>query len=252
VTIERNVVYQCDYGFELASEHLGKATSDITLRDNVCYWNRVVGLGMGGYNATSTGNTDNCLVKNNTFFQNDTLLQGGGEILFQYRATNNTVLQNIIVANAQNVVLTNPGTGSVGNTFNWNLYFCPSGAATAQWQWLGATHTGFDAWKTAGGQDRNSIFADPQFVNATTPDLHLRSGSPAADAADPSAAPAAGELDMDGGMRKAGSRMDIGADERAPSGAPQWRRYAAALPTNVRHGRDGRNGQCGLISRARV
>jgi len=252
VTIERNVVYQCDYGFELASEHPGKATSDITLRDNVCYWNRITGLGMGGYNATATGNTDNCLVKNNTFFQNDTLQQGGGEIMFQYRAVNNTILQNIIVANAQNVMLTNPGTGNAGNTFNWNLYYCPGGAAMAQWQWLGATHTGFDAWKSAGGQDRNSIFADPQFVSATTPDLHLRSGSPAVDAADPLATPAAGELDMDSGMRKAGPRMDIGADEQAPSGAPRWRRYAAALPTNVRHGRDGRNGRCGLISRAPV
>jgi hypothetical protein len=228
VTIERNVVCQCDFGFELASEHPGKATSHITLRDNLCYWNRAAGLSLGGYNDTSTGNCENCVVKNNTFFRNDSLHYGGGEIQFQYRCRNNSVLQNIIVANAQNLLISNPGTGNVANVFNWNLYYCPGGSNAGRWGWLGTTRIGFAAWKSASGQDGNSIFADPKFVNATAPDLHLSPASPAVDAADPSALPAPGELDVDGGVRKVGPRMDIGADELALSGMRHWREFDGA------------------------
>jgi hypothetical protein len=230
VTIERNAVFQCDYGFELASEHLGKATAYITVRNNFCYWNRGPGLGLGGYNESSTGNSENCIVRNNTFFQNDTRQQGFGEILFQYRAYNNSILQNIIVANAQNLLLSNSGAGNTGNVFNWNLYYCPGGSGVAQWGWMGATHTGFDAWRKAGGQDANSLFADPRFVSPGTPDLHLRAGSPAVDAADPSATAAPGELDMDGGARKVGPRLDIGADELALTGVSHWREFEAGRP----------------------
>lgn len=228
VTIERNVVYQCDFGFELASEHPGKATSHITLRDNFAYWNRAAGVSLGGYNDTSTGNCENCVVRNNTFFRNDSLRQGCGEMQFQYRCLNNSVLQNIFVANAQNLMLSNPGTGNVGNVFNWNLYYCPSGTNAGQWEWSGTTRTGFAAWKSAGGQDANSIFADPKFVNPTAPDLHLTPASPAVDAADPSAVPAPGELDVDGGARKVGPRMDIGADELALTGAIHWWEFEGA------------------------
>jgi hypothetical protein len=53
---------------------------------------------------------------------------------------------------------------------------------------------------------------DPMFVNTTTGDLHLRAGSPALGAADPTSnlsGPA--ERDLDGDVRRAPA--DIGADE---------------------------------------
>ena len=49
IVIERNVSHHNDIGVELASEHGGRATSSVTLRDNFVYRNRIVGLFMGGY-----------------------------------------------------------------------------------------------------------------------------------------------------------------------------------------------------------
>jgi len=230
VTIERNVVHGCDLGFELASEHPGKATRNITVRDNFSYGNRLAGLSLGGYNATSTGNSEYCVVRNNTFFQNDTLRWGSGEIQFQYRCYSNSLLQNIIVANGQNLLLSNPGSGNAANVFNWNLYHCPGGSGAAQWEWMGATRTGFAAWKAGAGQDGNSLFADPKFVSTAMPDLHLQPVSPAVNAGDPSAMPGQGELDIDGGARKVGPRMDIGADELALSGVSHWREWKEGPP----------------------
>ncbi len=74
VTIERNLVHNTDIGVELASEHSGKLTSDITLRNNFIYANRQTGLFLGGYANSGTGGTDGCTITGNTFYNNDTLL----------------------------------------------------------------------------------------------------------------------------------------------------------------------------------
>jgi hypothetical protein len=63
--VERNLTHDCNIGIELASEHAGRSTSFITLRNNFVYHNTSVGIALGGYD-TRRGRTENCVIVNNT------------------------------------------------------------------------------------------------------------------------------------------------------------------------------------------
>jgi hypothetical protein len=224
VTIERNVVHDTDIGVELASEHSGKLTSAIILRDNFVYANHQTGLFLGGYASSGTGGTDGCTITGNTFYKNDTLLWDNGEVQLRFRTKNCVLRSNVFYSGSGNWLVTVPvsAANNVNNKLDYNLYYSPVGAAAALWSWNNTQRTGFTAWKTASAQDANTLFADPKLVStSTTPDLHLRLDSPAIDAGDPAFAVASGETDIDTSPRLTGTRVDIGADELTPIDA--WR-----------------------------
>lgn len=221
IVIERNVVHHCNIGIELASEHAGTATRAIILRDNFVYLNQIGGIFIGGYD-TQRGRTEDCLIINNTLFQNDSLKDGNGEFYMQFDTRNNIFKHNILYANTQNTFVTNPFTQNTGNVVDWNLYYGAAGAGDSEWQWKKTYKTGFAAYKAFSGNDANSLFVNPGLVDTALPDLHLKIDSPAADAGDPAFVPAAGETDIDDGVRLTGARVDIGADELKAVSA--WRR----------------------------
>ncbi|MGB8167561.1 MAG: right-handed parallel beta-helix repeat-containing protein [Chthoniobacteraceae bacterium] len=215
VLIERNLIYLCDIGVELASEHAGGNSDGCILRDNFISRCRVTGLGLGGYDALR-GSTMNCTVTNNTFYQNDTLRTGSGEVMLQFYLTNNTLKQNVLFAGAQNVFVSNPAASNASTVFDYNCYFAKGGAADSEWQWKEVGAIGFEAWKMSTGQDGHSIFADPKFVKPTVGNFRLKLDSPAVNAGDPAFLPAVDEFDIGGAARVTGARVDIGADEFVP------------------------------------
>ena len=212
IVIERNKVFATDIGIEMASEHAGKATSFITVRDNLVWSNNIGGIFIGGYD-TARGRTEFCQITHNTLYHNDTKSQGNGEFYVQFDTRSNSFTHNLLVASAQNLLLGNPYPQNTNNVVNWNLYFAPGGSNNAEWQWKNVLHTGFTTYRTATGNDANSRFADPRLVNTIQANFHLATNSPALNAGDPAFAPAAGETDVDGQSRVAGGRTDIGADE---------------------------------------
>ena len=227
VTIEGNTSHHNDIGIELAAELAGKVTSGIILRNNIVHASRQVGLFMGGYAASGTGGTRACTVTGNTFYNNDTLKWGNGEIQLRYRTQDCTFTNNILSVGGAGPLVTIPVTAAnnVNNRFNHNLYF----ATTPTWKWNNQGQTTLAAWRTASAQDAASLFTDPKF-NSTAgavPDLHLRLDSPAVDAWDPAFTPMAGEADIDGGKRATGPRVDIGADELAPVDAWRVKKFGA-------------------------
>ena len=213
ILIEKNVAHHCDIGVELASEHFGRASSHVEMRENVIYRNRIGGLFLGGYDA-QRGSTTDCFIHHNTFFENDTRRDGNGELYLEHFVTGNTITHNIFAAGRQNLLIGNAATTNSGNTLDYNLYFTRSSAEESDWQWLNVTHTGFAAYRTATGNDAHSLFADPLFVNALEFDFHLGAGSPAVDAGDAAFTAGSGETDLDGGARIGGVRPDIGSDEQ--------------------------------------
>lgn len=215
ITVERNVVWYCDIGIELASEAAGGSTTGIVVRENFVYRNRITGLALGGYEA-GLGSTSGCTVSNNTFFSNDTTRSGSGEILLQYNVSGNTFKQNIIHAWTQGLMLGSQVPLGAGNVFSRNFYFMPRGDDSADWEWAGASFNGLAAWTTAGPQEQGALFANPLFVKTATGNLRLKAGSTAIDSGDPAFVAGIGETDVDGNARVVGAAVDRGALEFAP------------------------------------
>ena len=210
IVIERNRVYQSNFGVEIASEHQGKATSYVTVRNNLIYNNHVAGLALGGYD-TLRGSTHHCVIVNNTFFHNDSNQAGNGELYIQFDTYDNVIKNNILAANDQSLFITNAYTQNSNNVVDYNLFFASAGADNSEWQWKNVFYQGFDAYRAATGNDAHSLFADPQFVSAATPDLHLPAGSPAIDMGENLTD--VGSVDFDGQIRVQNGVVDMGALE---------------------------------------
>jgi hypothetical protein len=216
VTLERNVVHDCDIGVELSSEHSGRLTSGILLRDNFFYSNRQGGILVGGYAKSGTGGTAGCMVTGNTCYNDDTMAQDNGEVQIRFRTSHCVFRDNIFCGGPDTLLVTVPvaAEDNVGNAFDYNLYYSPAGDDPATWIWNKARLHGFAAWKSGSGQDAHSLFADPKFIRTSgAPDLHLQPGSPARQAGDPAFVAAKDETDIDGDPRMAHGRIDLGADQ---------------------------------------
>lgn len=209
--IEQNYSYNNDIGIEIASEHAGKSTSNITIRSNMVLNNRLTGIAMGGYDE-ERGSTVNCKVVNNTVYNNDILGDGSGQLYVQYDTRNNVIKNNIFVASSTGVLIYNEYAKNSGNVVDYNLYYSPGGSADAFWTWKSKDYTGFSAYKAGTGNDAHSLFMDPKFVNAPGGDFHLQSSSPAIDAGSTDHA-IIGTQDIDGEPRVQGDNVNIGADE---------------------------------------
>lgn len=210
IIIERNRVYEADIGIELASEHRGRATSGVVVRNNLLYRNRLTGIALGGYD-TQRGSTEKCVIVNNTLHQNDTQQDGNGELLLQFQVRNSVIKNNIFSANAQGLLIANPFTQNTGNSVDNNLYFAPNGAAESTWEWKGASYQGFAMYQAGTGNDTHGQFANPRFVNPAAFDFHPGSGSPVTNGGE--MLPQVGSQDLDGNPRIQGGRVDIGAYE---------------------------------------
>lgn len=208
--IEGNIVHHANIGIELASEHAGRTTEAITVRNNLLYHNSIGGLFLGGYDRRR-GATRNCLVENNTFFENDTRRDGNGELYLQFDVRGCTFRHNLLRTNGQGLLIGNPYTENSGNALDHQLYFAPNGSR--EWQWKTVYHTGFQAYRNASNQDGHSLFADPQFSDPSVHDFRLAPGSPGREQGIPGYQPDPGDEDLIGAPRLSGTRVDLGAFE---------------------------------------
>jgi hypothetical protein len=211
IVIERNTVHDADLNIELASEHKGKLTSYITVRNNLVYHGNSNGISIGGYDS-KRGGTDHCTIVNNTLYANDTQQTGSGEFQVQYYATNNVFKDNIIYAGASQDLFFNNYTNSESNPVDvdYNLYYSTD-AADAQWIWNGKTYTGFAKYQSGAGKDAHSSFANPQFISTSTPNLDIASGSPAINTGVVLGSSVNGTVDFAGNPRTVNGLINIGA-----------------------------------------
>ncbi|HIW33992.1 MAG TPA: DUF1565 domain-containing protein [Candidatus Paenibacillus intestinavium] len=209
--IERNEVYNNNYGIEIASEKFNKTTNNIVVRNNYIYNNHQSGLIMGG-SSTKNGSASNNIIMNNTFYFNNTLKTGDGEITFQNQVTNNSYYNNIFYADSMTPFFYDNRTGNNGNFVDYNMYYV-SGAISNHWRVYGTKYNSFEKYVTATKRDVHSIFADPLFTDAQSGELSLQEDSPAIDAGTIIYG-SGGTLDIRSQQRVFGVNIDLGAFEQ--------------------------------------
>lgn len=210
ITIDRNIIHNADIGIELASEHSGKATSNITVRNNLIYDNNIAGIAMGGYD-TNRGSTESCKVLNNTLYNNDTKQEYNGEIWLQYDVKDSEIKNNIFYCNNQGVLISNPYTQNTNNVVNHNLYFSPTGENNSTWVWKDDEYNEFSSYRTGTGNDANGLFDNPMFVDVSTHNFHLQNTSPGNNIGDNTVD--ANNFDLDKETRIENGTIDLGCYE---------------------------------------
>lgn len=211
--IERNIMHDVDFGIELASEHFGRTTSYITARNNLIYNCHTAGITIGGYDE-KRGTTEHCIIANNTLCGNDTWSTGTGEFMMQFYMRNNRFVNNIIYVGSHGRVMTSksgrmdPSTPTV--TMESNVYYFPGGSGEAKWRYDNQDYAGFEDYVRGTGNDRNSRFADPLFVDPAGGRFQLREGSPARGAGRDAGASVTGTEDLAGAPRVKSGKIDAG------------------------------------------
>jgi hypothetical protein len=214
IVIERNIVHHSNLGVELGSEHAGKNTSFVTLRNNFLYNNTQTGIAFGGYDKRR-GSTENCVIVNNTLYNNFTQRDWGGEIYIQFDTRNNLVKNNIIYAHDGRLFINNWSSVMTGNVIDRNLFFAVGGGSYGTWVWHNIYYPTFAAYQSASGNDGTSLIGlDPLLVNPTNGDLHINTGSAAINAGENLPSSQIGTVDIDGNARIINGTVDLGADER--------------------------------------
>lgn len=208
IVIERNVVDFCNIGIELASEHSGKTTSGVTVRNNLITNSHTCGIAFGGYDE-ERGSTENCRILNNTLYNNSTDPDQMGSVCVQFDTRNNEFRNNIVYDLAGSGLVANDYEQNRGNLFGGNLYWTV-GDSKSLWRWKGVEYRTLDSFTDATGDETPSVFADPLFIDAAKGDFRLAALSPAIDSG--GSASGSGDLDMDSNSRTV-SVIDIGAFE---------------------------------------
>ena len=232
VTIERNKVssiYNTNtggYGARAIHVNTGIVSSNVTLKNNfvwdvkatadfgTTYWG--IGIGVEG----ATGGVNVYYNSVNLYGSLAGYSSGSGTIHTAFGVLTSTagpldVRDNIFVNTFNNTnqtidksyAINSQAPNTAFTSINYNDYLAGDSAGVLGY--LGSDQTTLAAWRTATGQDVNSISATPNFVDPTN--LHIIAFQPSP--VDSAATPIAGiTTDIDGQTRNA-TRPDIGADE---------------------------------------
>ncbi|MFZ4763906.1 MAG: DUF5123 domain-containing protein, partial [Roseimicrobium sp.] len=132
IVLERNHIYDCNFAVSVGSEHFGKLSSNVAVRNNILHHCHVGGVVLGGADDQTNGGADNCSITNNTLYDNDTTGYGGGQVMIQNYVTNTTIKRNLIAATTSFVqfILKETTTGGFAtDAIDWNRYRHNSGSS---------------------------------------------------------------------------------------------------------------------------
>lgn len=220
--VEKNIIYNSGSGISYINYGLGPSwyadaeyrtiNTNGIIRNNLVYNNLQSGITF----FASPGNK----VYNNTVYKT-TNLGGfwGGIALTQtggYYSSNTDIKNNLLVENTPYAIyIENPSSGLPIVTLNNNLYHNSSNTVTHFIQNIGPLS--LDQYQNKTGEDLNSFFKAPGFVNPIASDFRLLTYSPAVDTGTTLAAV---PDDLNGVSRPQSAGYDIGAYELPSGGEP--------------------------------
>lgn len=214
IAVIRNSCHENDYGIEIGCEHSGKSADSITVRNNIVRFNRMAGIAFGGYDyPANSGKVTNSSVYNNTFYKNDSIYDGNGDLALSY-FENGTFENNIFFTNDQLRAVTATVPVAALN-LDYNLYFNTSGDQSNLIETTDGTYT-LQTFQQVGSET-NGAFGDPQFNTAVVDDQSFSMGfnfSPTSfNKGNPAYEPLLNETDFFQINRVLDTRVDIGASE---------------------------------------
>ena len=173
IVVEQNECYNNSYGVEVGCEENG-TTKNIIVKNNIFYNNRESGVYLGGYDTATTGQVLNATIRNNTFFQNNSLNTSVGEIEIS-KASNCKIENNVFYANSTKVLYNLNNVAPQSNiTFDYNVYYTPNNNPTdIVIFYLAGGYTNLTSYKSTTGQDVHSLYGNPNFDNATLGTINL-------------------------------------------------------------------------------
>ncbi len=177
ILVEKNIVFNCDIGIEVACENPDRAAKNIIVRSNLIYFSGLYGFSIGGA-SEENGYAAECQFLNNTLYNNNV----GINI---QKSKDNKIFNNIIYDTKTLI----QGDICV-NHLAYNLWYSPE-----------------------GNKQRLNRFSDPGFKDPKNLDFSLTSDSPAIDTGDPTFSPEEMETDLINNPRMRGKGIDCGAFE---------------------------------------
>jgi len=197
--VESNLIFENGKGGGSAINCDG--VQDSKFQNNLLYNNHSSGISLYRIDG-GAGSTRNSVI-NNTFVQ---AADARWAVNIVNKSTNNVIVNNILFHKGSNGSINVSADSLSGLRSDHNIVVDRFSADD------GGRFISLAQWQSATGLDRHSQVSIPQdvFVDLEANDYHLRDGSPALDAADPTAAPS---LDIERRTRPAGVRPDIGAFE---------------------------------------
>ncbi len=170
-------------GFNIASEQ-GGIVEKINIYNNLAYNNPGIALIIPWY---STGTVRDIKITSNTFYNNGIGYQYRGGIALDYDKATGVVVRNNILSQNNQYQISSKDAAIIENNF-------------------------IDGFRGYSTETRGTkyIEGNPQFINPTSPDFHLKSTSPAIDKG---SSINIVNVDFDGKSRPSGSGYDIGAYE---------------------------------------
>ena len=208
IKVFNNWVYQNGNGLSLGCENGGQSTaSDVSFYNNVVYENDNHGIVFGA----NTGLVKNCILRNNTFFQNGTIQNWTSEISIQ-KTDSCSIVQNILIPISDlHYAASIFGYTTTNMVFDNNLAYRYSGNQND------LVYTGSPSQFSA----MNTLISNPLLFSPFAPvrNFSLTAGSPAINAGQiiygvPSI------LDALAGYRLVNGKTDLGSLENQNGGCP--------------------------------
>lgn len=169
------------------------------------YTGSSVWLRAHGTNSSISTTITNCTFANNTDIATHPNSTQRGTLAVSRNTSNNST-HNVIISNS--IIYNNIGTGNI-TTLDINRGHVNYPSSVLVYNSIGE-----DNFSTINTSNLiNTSNADPLFINASSNDFTLQSGSPAVDAGDNSSLPAGITIDLLGNQRIFNSTVDMGAYE---------------------------------------
>jgi hypothetical protein len=93
--VERNVVYDYGFGIEIGTEKSGEKVDNVVVEQNLIFKNWIVGIGVGHNDSNQKSYVENCILRNNTLYQNHRSGDDAGELRLTKHEEATQPLKNI-------------------------------------------------------------------------------------------------------------------------------------------------------------